>query len=228
VDLFNNHSDDIEQVVNSWDPNDKEAQPPGGGVAKYIVPEQALRYTIFFENSPSATAEAINIEVLDTLDANLDWSTLEIGAMSHPDTCQAVFDNVSGVLTWHCDSIMLPPNHTPPEGEGFVTFSILPGSGLPFGTQIKNRAYIKFDFNPWMAAPGSGPVIRTIGKMGDANADGNISVSDVVYLVSYLFKGGLKPVPLEAGDVNCDGNITVGDVVYLINYLFKGGPKPCS
>jgi photosystem II stability/assembly factor-like uncharacterized protein len=228
LDLFNNHSDDQEQVVNSWDPNDKEAQPLGGGVAKYIMPEQALRYTIFFENSPSATAEAINIEVVDTLDANLDWSTLKIGAMSHPDTCQAVFDKASGVLTWHCDSIMLPPNHTPPEGEGFVTFSILPDSGLPFGTQIKNQAHIKFDFNPWMAAPGSGPVIRTIGKMGDANADGKVTVSDVVYLVGYLFKGGLKPVPLEAGDANCDGNITVGDVVYLINYLFKGGPKPCS
>ena len=227
VNLVNNRSDDVEQVVNSWDPNDKEVQPLGGGVAKYIMPEQALRYTIFFENDSSATAEAINIQVLDTLDANLDWSTLEIGAMSHPDTCQAVFDNVSGVLTWLCDSIMLPPNHTPPEGEGFVTFSILPDSGLPFGTQIKNQAHIKFDYNPWIAAPESGPVIRTIGKMGDANADGQVSVSDVVYLVSYLFKGGSAPVPLEAGDVNCDGNVTVGDVVYLINYLFKGGPPPC-
>jgi photosystem II stability/assembly factor-like uncharacterized protein len=226
LNAVNNRSDDVEQIVNSWDPNDKEVQPLGGGVAKYIMPSQSLRYTIFFENSPSATAEAINIEVVDTLDANLDWSTLEIGAMSHPDTCQAVFDNVSGVLTWRCDSIMLPPNHTPPEGEGFVTFSILPDSGLPAGTQIKNRAYIKFDFNPWMAAPAGGPVVRTIGKSGDANLDGQVTVSDVVFIVNYLFKGGSAPNPLEAADVNCDGKETVSDVVYLINYLFKGGPHP--
>ena len=63
-------------------------------------------------------------------------------------------------------------------------------------------------------------------KTGDANGDGNLSVSDVVYLVNYLFKGGPPPDPLEAGDANCDGLVNVADVIYLINYLFKGGPAP--
>jgi parallel beta-helix repeat protein len=62
---------------------------------------------------------------------------------------------------------------------------------------------------------------------GDANGDGKISVSDVVYCINYLFKGGPTPVPLQAGDANCDGKVTVSDVVYMINYLFKGGPPPC-
>ena len=61
---------------------------------------------------------------------------------------------------------------------------------------------------------------------GDANADGKRTVSDVVYLINYLFKGGTFPQPLQAGDCNCDGKVTVADVVYLINYLFKGGPSP--
>ena len=64
-------------------------------------------------------------------------------------------------------------------------------------------------------------------KHGDANADGQISLSDVVYLINYVFKGGDAPVPLEAGDVNCDGDVNITDVVYLINYLFKGGDPPC-
>lgn len=55
-----------------------------------------------------------------------------------------------------------------------------------------------------------------------------ISVSDVVMLVSYLFKGGKSPCRLLAADVNCDGKVSVADVVYLINYLFKGGPPPCE
>ena len=63
---------------------------------------------------------------------------------------------------------------------------------------------------------------------GDDNADGSISVSDVVYEINYLFKGGPKPIPLEVGDVNCDNDHSVSDVVYKINYLFKGGPKPCN
>ncbi len=62
---------------------------------------------------------------------------------------------------------------------------------------------------------------------GDVNSDWKLNVSDVIYLINYLFKGGPSPNPIESGDVNCDGKVTVSDVVYLINYLFKGGPAPC-
>jgi len=65
-------------------------------------------------------------------------------------------------------------------------------------------------------------------RHGDDNADGDISVSDVVYEINYLFKGGPPPKPPEVGDVNCDNTSSVSDVVYTINYLFKGGPKPCN
>lgn len=61
---------------------------------------------------------------------------------------------------------------------------------------------------------------------GNVNCDGQINVADAIYIISYLFKGGPSPRPLEAGDTNCDGKVTVADVVYLINYLFKGGPPP--
>jgi hypothetical protein len=67
---------------------------------------------------------------------------------------------------------------------------------------------------------------------GDVNADGVINVTDVVYLINYLFlvPPGPAPVPQEAGDANCDGVINVTDVVYLINYLFlvPPGPPPCG
>jgi hypothetical protein len=63
---------------------------------------------------------------------------------------------------------------------------------------------------------------------GDANGDRAINISDVVYLINYLFVGGSVPQPWQAGDVNCDGMINASDVVYLINYLFIGGPPPCE
>ena len=62
-------------------------------------------------------------------------------------------------------------------------------------------------------------------KPGDANVDGKVTVSDVVYLVNYLFKGGPTPWLLFS-DVNNDQKVTVSDVVYLVNYLFKGGSAP--
>jgi len=63
-------------------------------------------------------------------------------------------------------------------------------------------------------------------KRGDANYDGEQTVSDIVYLISYLFKGGPPPRLFKGGDMNCDETITVADVLYLLNYLFKGGPPP--
>jgi hypothetical protein len=61
---------------------------------------------------------------------------------------------------------------------------------------------------------------------GDANRDGQITVSDVIYLINYLFKGGPPPNPIIAGDANCDDKVNVSDVIYLLNYLFKSGPPP--
>jgi hypothetical protein len=71
------------------------------------------------------------------------------------------------------------------------------------------------------------PVHMRVIARGDANADFKINVSDVIYLINYIFKGGPAPKSLSSGDVNYDGEVTISDIVYLINYLFKGGPKPC-
>ncbi len=61
---------------------------------------------------------------------------------------------------------------------------------------------------------------------GDADGNGQINTTDVVYLINYLYIDGPPPVPLEAGDVNSDGKLNISDVVYLINFLFIGGPPP--
>jgi len=63
-------------------------------------------------------------------------------------------------------------------------------------------------------------------KAGDANSDLTVSVADIVYLVSYLFKGGPPPNPIWKGDANGDCKVTASDVVYLVSYLYKGGPPP--
>jgi hypothetical protein len=61
---------------------------------------------------------------------------------------------------------------------------------------------------------------------GDANSDGNVSISDVVYMINYIFKSGPGIEPFWKGDTNGDCKVSVSDIVYLINYLTKGGPDP--
>ncbi len=61
---------------------------------------------------------------------------------------------------------------------------------------------------------------------GDVTGDGNINLTDAIYLANYCLKAGPAPEPLEAGEVNCDDEINLSDVIYLANYLLKGGPAP--
>jgi subtilisin family serine protease len=58
---------------------------------------------------------------------------------------------------------------------------------------------------------------------GDANGDGVINLGDLVFLISYQYKGGVPPDPLSAGDCNGDCVINVGDVVYMISCLYRNG-----
>jgi hypothetical protein len=81
-------------------------------------------------------------------------------------------------------------------------------------------------------------VLRYAGfYRGDVNASDTLElpaldVSDLVYLIQYLFQNGPAPVPYaDQGDVNgsgCGGGeaVNVGDVVYLLNYIFLDGPPP--
>jgi uncharacterized Ntn-hydrolase superfamily protein len=63
-------------------------------------------------------------------------------------------------------------------------------------------------------------------RWGDATGDGNVNIGDAVFVISYVFRGGPAPVPLEAADANCDDKINVGDAVFIVNYVFRGGPEP--
>lgn len=63
---------------------------------------------------------------------------------------------------------------------------------------------------------------------GAANADGNVTIADVVYLMNYVLKSGAEPIPMETGYVDGNNIPNITDEVYLVNYLFKGEPAPCN
>ena len=63
---------------------------------------------------------------------------------------------------------------------------------------------------------------------GDVDGSETIDISDMVYLLNYIFRGGPEPMVLESGNINCNGGIDIDDYVYLINYIFRGGPEPCD
>lgn len=63
---------------------------------------------------------------------------------------------------------------------------------------------------------------------GDPNRSGDVNISDVVFLVAYIFAYGPAPDPLASGDVDCDGMISIADCVYIVAYIFSYGAPPCA
>ena len=61
---------------------------------------------------------------------------------------------------------------------------------------------------------------------GDLNADGNVGIVDVVYMINWLFNAGPKMCPEIMADVNTYRGVSIADIVSLINYLFNNGPEP--
>jgi hypothetical protein len=61
---------------------------------------------------------------------------------------------------------------------------------------------------------------------GDAYSDGQITTTDIIFLVNYTLKDGPAPDPVRLGDVNASCEVTTADIIYLVQYVFKSGPEP--
>ena len=48
----------------------------------------------------------------------------------------------------------------------------------------------------------------------------------MVFMLLFLFQGGVLPPCLEACEVNADGTLDLADPLSIGNYLFTGGPPP--
>lgn len=162
-----------DEVVNSYDPNDKINAPMGTGIAHNTPIGAKLEYTIRFQNT--GTASAIDIKLLDTLSQFLDVTSVHAGASSHPYNFRIYG---SGILEFTFPGINLPDsNANEPASHGFVKFSVDQKQGIAEGTRIENSAAIYFDNN----APVITPIaFNTIGIATSTTEPwGNLLLKDI-------------------------------------------------
>ncbi|MCW5908764.1 MAG: T9SS type A sorting domain-containing protein [Chitinophagales bacterium] len=125
-------------VVASFDPNDKQVYP----ISDIDTTQKELTYTIRFQNT--GTAEAQHIYISDTLDNNIDVSTFQLLAYSH----QPMVQIKENAVRFNFPNINLPDSNTnEPASHGYVQYKVKLKNNLSIGTQIRNTAYIYFDFN---------------------------------------------------------------------------------
>lgn len=128
----------------SYDPNDKTVWPNREDLGNQTLHDEKLTYRIRFQNTGTDTA--FNIVVEDTLSKYLDWSTFKLMDYSHKVETKFYDD---GLVKFIFKDILLPDsNVNEPESHGFINYTIKAKQGLEEWTEIKNTAYIYFDFNP--------------------------------------------------------------------------------
>lgn len=130
-------------VTGSYDPNDKMEFHGGQITEEELSMNEDLTYLIRFQNTGNDTA--FTVRVLDTLDTNLDYNSMQFLEASHPNTL--VIKN-HRYLEWTFENILLPDsNRNEPASHGFIRYKIKPRSSLTRGQKIQNTANIYFDFN---------------------------------------------------------------------------------
>jgi uncharacterized repeat protein (TIGR01451 family) len=135
--LHDNFDTLTQLIATSHDPNNKQSYPFGDITSA----TKEIKYMIHFQNT--GTAPATKIVVIDTLDLALPLTDVVINSSSHPYTLQ-ITDNV---LIWTFDHINLPDSTTDKlKSQGYISFNTGIKEGVGTGKEIKNKAYIYFDF----------------------------------------------------------------------------------
>ncbi|MDH3891617.1 MAG: T9SS type A sorting domain-containing protein [candidate division Zixibacteria bacterium] len=62
---------------------------------------------------------------------------------------------------------------------------------------------------------------------GDVNDDGTFNITDLTYMIDWLYFNGPPPPDPSAADMDLCPGVDLGDIDYYLNFLFFGGPAPC-
>ncbi len=173
------------QIAVARDPNVKYG-PEG-----YVSPGETLTYNVECENEGEGIA--FGVYFTDTLDEDLDDSTLEIGPVFSKKNGSLIagpgtYDPSTRTITWFVGEVG-------PGESCFVNFSVKVKDGLPEGTEIINFATVYFPSVPETTQTNA--IVSVVGQP-------RIAVTDVAPLESVIEKGSIMCI-----------NVTVANEGYL-------------
>ncbi len=196
-----------QNITCSYDPNDMLVDPAGCGPEGYIPPGQPLTYTVKFQNTGNGPASLVIVS--NTLDSNLDPTTVQVLGSSAPN----VFQVQGNQLVWTFPNIYLPPQSEDDLGsQGYVKYQVSPLASAPAGAVITNNAQIYFDLNaPVMTVTATNTIIDApapvasfsvtpaVGSGGQTNSFTYTGGSSGA---TYLWNFGPDAIPSTSTDQN--------------------------
>lgn len=136
----------------------------------------------------------------------------------HLDGVKPVRRDLGDFIRYHYTSQNPPSGYTNASSDGYT------------GT-IYDALFVKHSGKEYLIVSsfGLGDVyelepLEPLATSGDPNGDSEVSVTDIFYLINYIYGGGSAPV--GSGDPDGDGLVTEADIRYLIDNHFLSGPAP--
>ncbi len=99
---------------------------------------------------------------------------------------------------------------------------------VPYFGRYQSAAFIPYVKGTAIGGPYAFAYNLYFKSFGDADGSGEVDIDDAVWIIQYIFSGGLASDPEDSMDSDCSGDIDIDDVVYLISYIFSDGPAPCE
>jgi uncharacterized repeat protein (TIGR01451 family) len=162
---------DCQEVLNSYDPNNKSVIPQGITTANFIDSTQILEYKIRFQNT--GTAPAQQVIIIDSISNYLNIESFQQLSASHNYNID--FPNAT-TIRWTFNDINLPDSSAnEAESHGYVKFRMHQNLGNQINTEITNQAEIYFDYNAPII---TNEVFSIIGNMADIFSVNDILNSD--------------------------------------------------
>lgn len=129
-------------IVGSYDPNDITVRE--GSQIMLEDTDKYLHYLIRFQNTGTDYAEKVVIS--NPIDSKLDWTTMQLEAMSHNGLVE-IMNGAEATFTF--DDIYLAASSVNEAGShGYIAYRIKPKADVQVGDSFYNQAHIYFDYNP--------------------------------------------------------------------------------
>jgi hypothetical protein len=145
------------QIAASGNANRLSAYPEGIGSGHVIRQDDRITYQVDFQNTSFSTVNAAVVRC--TIPAQLDLTTLQLGASSHPYTWSL---RSGGVIDIRFEPINLSAASTnEANSRGFVQFDLAVQPNTLAGTVVVNTAEVYFDLLPTITTNGT---FHTIGE----------------------------------------------------------------
>ncbi len=179
----------------------------------------APHYTGWFRFSWTGSATC------DSVSPKGVWAT-------HADYIDAEIDNAQKEVFFVVATDLFSPQIPPcQETIAIIHLNTVFGDAVNLNFPMSNFQLQPFGLGPYMVSiqslNRSISVPDTIAMVpGNADCSNQVSIADVVFLINYIFSGGMPPYDRNAADPDATCAISIADAVYIINYIFAGGNAP--